>query len=132
MASAPKLLRGQTQLMSNIASLLMEPCNYGRSIGKEQSPPGMREGFPEKPLEVITAGCGWAVFFQVKSQKRDVPCREKNSNKCVETGSLAVLGNQVSHDFEGGEISKIKILEKLTGCNPEGSGLYRLSVLSLP
>lgn len=92
----------------------------------------MREGFPEKPLEVITAGCGWAVFFQVKSQKRDVPCREKNSNKCVETGSLAVLGNQVSHDFEGGEISKIKILEKLTGCNPEGSGLYRLSILSLP
>lgn len=91
----------------------------------------MREGFPEKPLEVITAGCGWAVFFQVKSQKRDVPCREKNSNKCVETGSLAVLGNQVSHDFEGGEISKIKSWRSLLGAI-QGSGLYRLSILFYP
>jgi hypothetical protein len=117
--------------MSNIASLLMEPCNYERSLGTEQSPSEMKEGFPEKPPEVITASCGWAVFCQVKSQKRDVPCRE-NSNKCVEKGSLAVLGNQVTHDFKGQEINKIKILEKLTGCNPEGSCLYRLSILSLP
>ena len=91
----------------------------------------MKEGFSEKPPEVITAGCGWAVFCQVKSQKRDVPCRE-NSNKCVEKGSLAVLGNQVTHDFKGQEINKIKILEKLTGCNPEGFCLYRLSIISLP
>ena len=66
-----------------------------KKFRKGESLPGMREGFPEKPPEV-TAGCGWAAFFQVKSQERDVPCRGKNSNRYIEMASLAVLGNQVS------------------------------------
>lgn len=69
--------------------------NHARSSGRELRLPGVRERFLEKPPNVITSGNGCAVFCQVKSQEKDVFCRENNINKHIEMNRLSGLGNQV-------------------------------------
>lgn len=53
---------------------------YGSNSGKELSPTGVRDSIPEKPLEVMTPGCGWVVFCQVTCKGKAVPSRESNIN----------------------------------------------------
>lgn len=102
---------------------------YGSSSGKGLCPTGVRESFPDNPLEVMTTGSGWQYFARWRARGRMFPA-ESNGKKHVEMGKpgrFTKPGNPGTMGLSKGKLTRKKL--EVGWVRSWRAGMCRLSPL---